>query len=237
MWTIGTEVAGMIVAHGKSYYNSEPEDYGTAAADLSRAARGRAQTLRRSKLMIPSGLYFTKGVGRHKLKLASFELALRKAGIEKFNLVTVSSIFPPHCVVLKREMVVEKPGEGVKYILSPGQIVYTVIARNETNEHGRLISAGVGLAQPIDPEMYGYLSEVHEFGMTTDKTSELAEDLAAEMLASTLGLAFDPDKSWNERKEEWAIAGKIYRPRSIVQAAKGEQKLWTSVVAAAIFVP
>ena len=187
--------------------------------------------------MIPRGLYFTRGVGRHKLKLASFEIALRKAGIEKFNLVPVSSIFPPHCEILKRELVVEKPGEDAKYVLCPGQIVYTVIARNETNEHGRLISAGVGLAHPIDREMYGYLSEVHEFGMTSAKTSELAEDLAAEMLASTLGLPFDSDKSWNERKEEWAIAGKIYRPRSIVQAARGEQKLWTSVVAAAVFVP
>jgi len=187
--------------------------------------------------MIPRALYFTRGVGRHKLKLASFELALRQAGIEKFNLVPVSSIFPPHCTIIKRDQVSCEKKSDSEYALRPGEVVFTVIAKNETNEHGRLVSAGVGLAQPVDREMYGYLSEVHEFGMTKKNTSELAEDLAAEMLASTLGLPFDPTKSWNERKEEWAIAGKIYHPRSIVQSGKGEQKMWTSVVAAAVFIP
>ncbi len=188
--------------------------------------------------MTPKAMFFTKGVGVHKLKLASFELALRQACIEKFNLVTVSSIFPPRCKIVSRTDALRaknKDGER-KYSLNPGDIVFTVIARNDTNEYGRLISAGVGLAQPMESHRYGYLSEVHEYGMDSKQTSELAEDLAAEMLASTLGLPFDPDKSWNERKEEWAIAGKIYRPRSIVQVAKGQQKMWTSVVAAAVFV-
>jgi arginine decarboxylase len=178
--------------------------------------------------MIPKAMFFTKGVGYHKLKLASFELALRQAGIEKYNLVPVSSIFPPNCALLTRS-------QGGKQ-LSPGQVVFAVIARNDTDEFGRIVSASVGLAQPVDPKMYGYLSEVHEYGMSARQTSELAEDLAAEMLASTLGLPFDPDKSWNERKEEWAIAGKIYRPRSVVAAAQGKQKMWASVVSAAVFV-
>jgi arginine decarboxylase len=183
-------------------------------------------------------MFFTKGVGTHKLKLASFELALRQAGIEKFNLVPVSSIFPPKCKIVSRIDALKgrnKKGER-KWGLNPGDVVFAVIARNDTSEYRRLISAGVGLAQPMDPNRYGYLSEVHEYGMDSKQTSELAEDLAAEMLASTLGLSFDPDKSWNERKEEWAIAGKIYWPRSIVQVAKGQQKMWTSVVAAAVFV-
>ncbi len=188
--------------------------------------------------MIPKAMFFTKGIGTHKLKLASFELALRQAGIEKFNLVPVSSIFPPHCKIISRSDALKrvKADEDKKWALRPGEVVFAVIARNETDEQGRMITAGVGLAQPVDSNRYGYLSEVHEFGMGAKQTAELAEDLAAEMLASTLGLTFDPDKSWNERKEEWAIAGKIYRPRSIVQAAKGCHKMWTSVVAAAVFV-
>ncbi len=188
--------------------------------------------------MTPKAMFFTKGVGRHKLKLASFELALRGAGIEKFNLVSVSSIFPPHCKILTKKQAfdyaLKSPDTQNK--LTPGEVVFGVIARNETNEYGRLISASVGLAQPVDPNMYGYLSEVHEYGINAHDTAELAEDLAAEMLASTLGLPFDPDKSWNERKEEWAIAGKIYTPRSIVQEARGEHKMWTSVVCAAILI-
>lgn len=187
--------------------------------------------------MTPKAMFFTKGVGHHKLKLASFELALRQAGIEKFNLVPVSSIFAPNCKIITSKVAMgESKVKSPCGVLHPGQVVFTVIARNETNEYGRLVSAGVGLAQPVDPNMYGYLSEVHEFGMDAKQTAELAEDLAAEMLASTLGLGFDPDKSWNERKEEWAIAGKIYTPRSIVQTAKGQPKMWTSVLAAAVFV-
>jgi arginine decarboxylase len=190
------------------------------------------------KLMTPKGMFFTKGVGVHKLKLASFELALRQAGIEKFNLVPVSSIFAPHCKIVRRTDALrtyKKNGEK-KWNLFPGDVVFAVIARNDTDEQGRMLSAGVGLAQPVDSNRYGYLSEVHEYGMDAKQTAELAEDLAAEMLASTLGLTFDPDKSWNQRKEEWAIAGKIYRPRSVVQFAKGQQKMWTSVVAAAVFI-
>lgn len=188
--------------------------------------------------MMPKAMFFTKGVGHHKMKLASFELALRQAGIEKFNLVPVSSIFPPLCQIITKRQGLCDAGKDELFngCLRPGQIVFTVIARNETNEYGRLVSAGVGLAQPVDAEMYGYLSEVHEHGMSAKQTSDMAEDLAAEMLASTLGLPFDTDKSWNERKEEWAIAGKIYRPRSIVQSAKGQPKIWTTVIAAAVFV-
>jgi arginine decarboxylase len=47
--------------------------------------------------LVPQEIFFTKGVGIHKDRLASFELALRKAGIERCNLVYVSSIFPPKC--------------------------------------------------------------------------------------------------------------------------------------------
>ena len=54
-------------------------------------------------MAVPSKIFFTKGVGVHKDRLASFELALRRAGIEKYNLVYVSSIFPPFCTQLTVE--------------------------------------------------------------------------------------------------------------------------------------
>jgi type I restriction enzyme M protein len=54
-------------------------------------------------------MFFTKGVGRHKDYLQSFELALRSAGIEKCNLVTVSSIYPPGCKRIPAE-------DGVKQL-------------------------------------------------------------------------------------------------------------------------
>ena len=108
--------------------------------------------------LIPKHIFFTKGVGIHKDKLASFELALRKAGIEKCNLVYVSSIFPPKCEIIPRE-------KGTK-LIKPGQITFCVMARCDTKEPNRLISSAVGLAVPKDREHYGYISEHHSYGET-----------------------------------------------------------------------
>lgn len=178
--------------------------------------------------MIPIKVFFTKGVGVHKDKLASFEFALRKAGIEKCNLVYVSSIFPPKCKIIPKE-------DGIN-ALQPGQITFCVMARSETNEPNRLVSAAIGLAIPKDSDNYGYLSENHSFGETDEKSGEYAEDLAATMLASTLGIEFDPEKAWEEREQVYKASGKIFKTSNIVQSAQGNKEgLWTTVIAAAVF--
>ena len=180
--------------------------------------------------LIPKKVFLTKGVGKHKEKLSSFELALRSARIERFNLVNVSSIFPPGCKHITKSA-------GLKY-LEDGQIVFTVMSRNSTNEPNRLISASVGLAIPMDKSHYGYLSEHYAFGQTEKKAGDYAEDLAATMLAMTLGIDFDVDKSYDEKKETWKMSGKIVRTTNVTQSAQGDKNgLWTSVVAAAIFIP
>jgi len=179
--------------------------------------------------MVPAKIFFTKGVGIHKDKLASFELALRKAGIEKFNLVHVSSILPPKCKQVPAD-------EGLK-ILQPGQIVFVVMARSDTNEPNRLISAAIGLARPSAPDEYGYLSEHHTFGETAEKSGEYAEDLAATMLATTLGIEFDQDQAWQEREQIYKASGKIFKTTHICQSAQGEKTgKWTTVIAVAVFV-
>ena len=178
--------------------------------------------------MIPKRMFLTKGVGVHKDKLQSFELALRSAGIEKCNLVSVSSILPPNCKIIPKE-------EGLK-LLKPGQITFTVMARNSTNEPNRLIAASVGIAIPKDHDSYGYLSEHHSFGETAQKAGEYAEDLAATMLATTLGLEFDPNKAWNERKQLYKMSGRFVKTMNVTQTAKGDKNgLWTTVIAAAVF--
>jgi len=101
-------------------------------------------------LYVPTKIFFTKGVGKHKEYLSSFELALRSAGIEICNLVTVSSIFPPNCKRITRE-------EGLKE-LQPGQITFSVLARIATNEPNRLIASSIGVALPADSNAYGKLS-------------------------------------------------------------------------------
>jgi len=179
--------------------------------------------------MIPAKMFFTKGVGVHKDRLASFEAALRSAGIEKFNLVYVSSILPPNCKIISKE-------EGL-IDLKPGQIVFVVMARSETNEPNRLIASSVGVAIPSDPNTYGYLSEHHSYGETAKKAGEYAEDLAATMLATTLGIEFDSEQAWEEREEIYKASGHIFRTREITQSAEGHKDgLWTTTIACAVLV-
>jgi arginine decarboxylase len=180
--------------------------------------------------MIPVKLFFTKGVGIHKDKLASFELALRNAGIEKYNLVYVSSIVPPNCRIISKE-------EGLKS-LQPGEIIYCVMARNETEEPNRLISSAIGCAIPKDASsQYGYLSEHHAFGEKGDFAGEYAEDLAATMLATTLGVEFDSTKAWEEREQIYKASGHIFKTANVCQSAEGNKDgLWTTTIAVAVFI-
>ena len=160
--------------------------------------------------MIPTKLFLTKGVGVHKDKLVSFELALRDAGIEKCNLVYVSSILPPKCKIITKE-------EGIKH-LSPGQITFCVMAKNESNKPDKLIVSSIGIAVPKDDNSHGYLAEHHASGETAKKAGEYAEYLAETMLATTLGLN-----------------GQINKTINISQSAKGnKEKLWTTTIAAAV---
>jgi arginine decarboxylase len=155
--------------------------------------------------MVPQKVFFTKGVGIHKEKLASFELALRAAGVAHCNLVLVSSIYPPGCKTIPKE-------EGLK-LLRPGEIVFAVYDRESNNEPNRLVAASVGLAIPADSSMHGYLSEHHSFGETDEKAGEYAEDLAASMLATTLGIEFNPELDWDEREQIFKMSG-IFRRAS-----------------------
>ena len=181
-------------------------------------------------MFVAKQIFLTKGVGRHREKLPSFEMALRDAGLAPFNLVYVSSIFPPNCKLISRV-------QGQKQ-LYPGQIVFSVVSSNATNEPHRLIAASIGLAIPADRSSYGYLSEHHSFGEKEDVAGDYAEDLAAEMLATTQGVEFDPDRSWDEKREIWKISNKIVKSTSITKTAVGNKDgLWTTVVTGAIFIP
>jgi arginine decarboxylase len=179
--------------------------------------------------LIPRKLVLTRGVGVHKEKLTSFEMALREAGIAHFNLVRVSSIFPPGCRIVPRE-------EGLP-LLQPGEIVFTVIAEMASNEPGRRIAATIGVARPTDEEKYGYLSEHHSYGQTEQEAGDYAEDLAATMLATTLGIPFDAEKDYNERKEQYFMGGEIVDTTSMTIAVNAETGgVWTTVVAAAVLI-
>jgi arginine decarboxylase len=178
--------------------------------------------------LVPNRIFFTRGVGKHKNNLESFEGALRNAGIAQCNLVKVSSIYPPGCKVISRRAGLAR--------LVPGQITYCVLAEARTNEPNRLVSAGIGLAVPARGDQFGYISEHHGHGFTEKRISDYVEDMAASMLASTLGIEFDVNSDYDARREVYRMSGEIVNTRATVQTAEGDKHgKWTSVVAAAIF--
>jgi len=180
--------------------------------------------------LTPRHFFLTKGVGKHKENLQSFELALKDAGINRFNLVTVSSIVPPFCKLIPRERGIE--------MLQSGEVVFLVLARNSTNEPHRLVVSSIGVAIPSKPEEYGYLSEHHSFGQTDEAAGDYSEDLAATMLATTMGIPFELDAAWDEREQLFKASGRIIKTTNVTQSAPGDKdSLWTTVVAAAVFVP
>jgi arginine decarboxylase len=177
--------------------------------------------------LVPTKVFLTKGVGQHKYQLKSFEQALRQAGVAQQNLVQVSSILPPKCKVVSRE-------NGLKCLI-PGQISYCVMARADTNEHGRLVASSIGVAIPRDDNQWGYLSEVHGHGMNSQQAEDMAEDLAAGMLGTTLGFELDPDQAWSEKEQAYQASGLFIRTTNITQTARGQKDLWTTTVALAMF--
>jgi arginine decarboxylase len=177
--------------------------------------------------LVPTKVFLTKGIGRHRYQLKSFEEALRKAGIAQQNLVQVSSILPPKCKMISKERGLNE--------LTPGEICFCVLARADTNEHGRLVASSVGVAVPRDRNQWGYLSEVHGHGMNQQSASDLAEDLAAGMLGTTLGFEVDPNKAWSEKEQVYKSSGLIIRTTNITQTARGQEDLWTTTVALAVF--
>lgn len=196
------------------------DNSGTPAALQNHVTNGQ-------QILVPKKMFFTKGVGSHKHELRSFEIALRDAGIEKCNIVHVSSIFPPNCELISRN-------EGMKYI-HPGMITFAVTARTSSNEARRLMAASIGCAIPSDPNIYGYLSEYYAFGQTEKEAGDTAEDLAATMLASTLGIELDEDQSWDEKEEIFHISDKVVKTTNVTQSAIVDRGMYTTVVAAGVF--
>ena len=84
---------------------------------------------------VPKKMFFTKGHGTHRDELRSFELALRSAGIEKCNLVHISSILPSGCKIISKK-------EGLKQLV-PGMITFCVMARGSSDEKNRLLAASI----------------------------------------------------------------------------------------------
>ena len=180
-------------------------------------------------MFLPKRVFLTSGVGVHKDRLTSFEFALRAAGVEKCNLVLVSSILPPNCEILDK-------ARGLQY-LQPGQIAFSAMDQLQTNERGQMIAAAVGMAIPNDRSIHGYLSEHHAYGQDEETAGKFAEDLTATMLASYFGLpVFESELPEPAREEQYQKCREKFVATHIAVAARGEVGLWTTVFAGAVFI-
>jgi arginine decarboxylase len=159
--------------------------------------------------LLPKKVFFVTGVGTHREHLESFEKALRDAGIEKFNLVTVTSILPPNCEIIAKDT-------GLNQLL-PGEIVFCVMSRLASNEPNRRISASLGCAIPKNSNEVGYISEHHAFGEPTESSGAYAERLASSMYET--GTDSKPKETFN-------VA---------TTAVVGADGLWTTVLSVAVF--
>ncbi len=178
---------------------------------------------------VPKKVFFVQGTGYHKSELGSFEQALRDAGIERFNLVRVSSILPPNCLEIPKT-------DGLAQ-LKAGQIVHTVMSKISSNEFNCFLYASIGIAKQKDKKAYGYLSEYRFSGVNEKRSGEIAEDLATEMLASTLGIQFGLGVDYDKNKEMYKLEGKIIETKNITETATVKKDgEWCTVLAAAVFI-
>ena len=178
--------------------------------------------------LVPSKVFLTRGRGRHKEKLVSFELALREAGIAPFNLVRVSSISPPRARFVSKEA-----GLG---LLEPGQILFVVLSENATDVPRELVTASIGMAVPDDPSRYGYLAEHSDNGKSARETGLHTEYLAAEMLATKLGEKLKEPPRGKLPKAFHVSNGLSLTTRSVTQGTRGKAGLWTTAIAAAVLI-
>ncbi|MDZ7689505.1 MAG: pyruvoyl-dependent arginine decarboxylase [Halobacteriales archaeon] len=163
-------------------------------------------------MYVPSEVFLVSGVGRHAVPVASFERALRDAGVEPYNIVPVSSILPPDADFVE-------PHEGVER-LSPGQVVHAVLGRDTTDE-GRA-TAAVGVARA--DEGHGYFVErsgVSDAGGACNGAErDSAETLAREMVETS--------DATGEVVDSFAVEAK---------ASVEEDDRYVTAVVAAVFVP
>jgi arginine decarboxylase len=180
--------------------------------------------------IIPSHFFLTKGTGVHEKDLRAFEEALRDAGVHTCNLIKTSSIIPPGC----KRVSVER---GMK-MLSPGQITFAVIAQSQTNEPGQQVSAGIGMAQPKEPDRHGYMTEVEEaIGRTDEDVEQDVIEMAIENLIGEHKPGFDGESVFRKGKKNYSVNGLDFAVDSVVQSARGAEKnKYTVVIAVAVLI-
>lgn len=162
---------------------------------------------------VPKKIFFTNGTGSHKEPLEAFHFALKDAGIEKYNIVNVSSIIPPFCEVIDTERGLQE--------LKTGQILFCVMARETSNQKDKIIGASISCAFLKNQNVLGYIAEHHSTECTSEKSlSEYTEKLATSLLSLKI-------ETLNHHQINVITTTQVAKVQ--------EDRLHTDVIAAAVF--
>jgi arginine decarboxylase len=187
-------------------------------------------------LWVPTRVFFTTGISRHKTARVAIQEAMGKAGVADMNLVKTSSVIPPGCEIITRQ-------RGLR-LLREGAIVHAVIAQGQTSEPHQRVTAALCWAQPENPLLPGYITEIEE-QETMGKSPTTATDEAGAALmtivGNKLGASVDAEALWEKRGRGRAlrIGGQNFRVGSTSATtigAEGSEPQHSVALALAIFV-
>lgn len=127
-------------------------------------------------------------------ELVAFDNALRKAGIAELNLVTLSSIWPLGCKIVK----MPRP--------EPGMLTPMVIAKISSSTTGQKIAAALGIA--ISETSHGMISEYHDIGISQKncRSDGRSHGQIHDGEAWPRTDEGDFDLSWPHRQKSWSSA-------------------------------
>ena len=203
---------------------------------MARATKSSTRNLRRVTealpplRFVPPRVFFTSGTGTHRLERVAIQHAMQQAGVSQCNLVKVSSVLPPDTQIISRQ-------QGLR-LLTPGNVVFAVIAQAETNEPSQRITPAVAWAKPKKPGVPGVIAEVED-NLTHGKNEETAADEVGEeaitILGETLGTRVDAKRKWDRRRKTLRIGSTTVEIGWLAASIEGpEQKGGEADFAAAI---
>lgn len=118
-------------------------------------------------------IIITSGTAEGPTSVAAFDAALRRAGVENYNLIPLSSIIPPNTVIERATFATPEDEYGHR--------LYVVMARADAETTGAEAWAGVGWAQePIDGR--GLFVELH--GTSRQAVADAIQATLESMMAS-----------------------------------------------------
>jgi arginine decarboxylase len=185
---------------------------------------------------VPSRVFFVSGTGIDKEERIATQRAMWQAGVGECNLVKVSSVMAPGIRIISER-------EG-RRLLTPGNMVFAVIAQAKSQEPHQRIATAVAWAKPDRDDLPGYIAEVEEDMAKGKSAATAADEAGCEVLgimAGKLGISADPSRLWDRRKRTLRMRGTTVHVGSlaaeiVVPEEKDDKPLYAVAFVAAVYI-